>query len=70
MNKDRETLGFFEESDESPPSSDKEYCESCNKPLGNSADGVCHECGGETYRAGREKARKDRVRVWRGLIGR
>ena len=29
-----------------------ETCESCGKPLGNSADGRCHECGGETYRAG------------------
>ncbi|MFD1512676.1 hypothetical protein [Halomarina rubra] len=28
-------------------------CKSCSKPLGNSADGRCHDCGGKTYRGGK-----------------
>jgi len=30
----------------------RRYCDSCGKPLGNTVD-TCHECGGQTYRAGR-----------------
>jgi len=48
----------------------KDYCSSCSKPLGNSADGKCHECGGETYRAGGKEARERSFKLWRLLMGR
>lgn len=42
-------------------------CSECGKPLGNTL-GRCHECGGETYRAGGQMV-DDWGRYWKIEMG-
>lgn len=45
--------------------SSRDNCKKCGDPLGNSADGRCHDCGGETYRAGSRITGKQ----WKIMLG-
>lgn len=54
--------------DQSPdPSvlSDKEYCDSCDKPLGGTGP-TCYTCGGEPTRRGGGRITPE---PWQGLLG-
>lgn len=42
-------------------------CQKCGDPLGNTL-GLCHECGGDTYRAGGNMA-DEWGRWWKIMLG-